>query len=130
VLYAGDDGLFACRTCRSLIHAIEPATECKRIMLRAQKAREKLGCFNLLDPLPERPKGMPLARYNRLRAKAYQATARWVALETEHLVKAQQPAWAREGARIAPSRQPGYRARLRAKKAAQQAAGKEPGEGM
>jgi hypothetical protein len=75
VLYAGGK-LFACRRCYGLAYASQQETPMYRGVGRAQKIRLKLGGSpNLLEPFPDRPKGMHRRTYARLRAQAKAAMA-------------------------------------------------------
>jgi hypothetical protein len=70
VLYAGGK-LFACRRCYGLVYASQQETPTYRGVGRAQKIRLKLcGSPNLLEPFPDKPKGMHWRTYARLRAQA------------------------------------------------------------
>ena len=63
-----------------------------RAISRAQKLRMRLGgSANLLEPFPERPRGMHRITYYRLSAKAMAAQERSIALEIDHLHRLSRP---------------------------------------
>jgi hypothetical protein len=75
VLYLGSSGLFACRRCQNLAYATQFERLGRRGVERARRIRMKLGGgANLLDPFPDRPKGMHQRTYARLR-DAYRTAA-------------------------------------------------------
>ena len=89
ILYrSGDSPFFACRVCNGLAYAVEQAAPRHRAILRAQRARLRLrGSPSLLEPLPERPKGMHRHTYDRLLGMARHATERWAAQQLAYLQK-------------------------------------------
>jgi hypothetical protein len=70
VLYAGGK-LFARRRCYGLAYASQQETPMYRGVGRSQKIRLKLdGSPDLLEPFPDKPKGMHWRTYAQLRAQA------------------------------------------------------------
>jgi hypothetical protein len=73
VLY-GPGKYFLCRHCYDLSYQSQREDKKDRALRRAQKISMRLGgSANVLEPLPERPKGMPLDTYMRLYWKYYEA---------------------------------------------------------
>ena len=63
-----------CRHCYDLTYATWQAGLRYRLILKAQKARERLGGdLGVANPFPAKPKGMHSRRYDRLRARHDQA---------------------------------------------------------
>lgn len=57
ILYGGD--IFVCRHCLQLAYASQRENDTYRKLSRAQKIRKKLGgSANMLEPFPQKPKGM------------------------------------------------------------------------
>jgi hypothetical protein len=85
ILYAAGD-LFACRLCYGLAYASQSESPCDRYRSRAQKIRMRLGGSpNLLEPFPEKPRGMHWRTYNSLRATSLTAEIRSVAIMQGYL---------------------------------------------
>ena len=73
-LYAPYDYPWRCRNCYGLTYATRQAAPRYRLILKAQKIRERLGGdLGVINAFPDRPKGMHWRRYNRLRAVHDQA---------------------------------------------------------
>ena len=69
VLYAAGD-LFACRDCYGLAYTSQQESPRSRLISRSRKIRMRLGGGpDLLQPFPERPRGMHERTYMRLRAR-------------------------------------------------------------
>jgi hypothetical protein len=63
-----------CRHCYDLTYATRQAGLRYRLILKAQKVRERLGGdLGVANPFPAKPKGMHSRRYDRLRARHDQA---------------------------------------------------------
>jgi hypothetical protein len=85
-LYLRDAQIFACRYCCGLAYRSQKEIPRHRAISKAQKLRLRLGgTANLLDPFPERPRGMHRITYYRLSAKAMAAQERSIDLEIEYL---------------------------------------------
>jgi hypothetical protein len=70
ILYGAGE-LFACRRCYGLSYASQQQTTLHRGLEQARKIRMRLGgSADLLEPFPERPKGMHRRTFRRLRARA------------------------------------------------------------
>ncbi len=64
----------ACRTCHDLAYASECESREDRLRRRARTIRRRLGgSANLLDPFPDKPKGMHRSTYARWRRKGLNA---------------------------------------------------------
>jgi hypothetical protein len=69
-LYSPDRRPWACRTCHNLSYRTRQIIPRHRLILRAQRIRQRLGgTANLVEDFPPRPKGMHQKRYRRLRAQ-------------------------------------------------------------
>jgi len=69
ILYGGS--IFACRHCHNLAYDSQSETRHGRMLIKTQAIRTKLGGSpSLLEDFPEKPKGMHLRTYYRLRQKA------------------------------------------------------------
>jgi hypothetical protein len=78
--------VFACRNCCDLVFASQSENPRYRAISRAQKIRIRLGgSANLLEPFPERPRGMHRITYYWLSAKAMAAHERSIALDNDYL---------------------------------------------
>jgi hypothetical protein len=70
ILYGAGE-LFACRRCYGLSYASQQQTALHRGLGQARKIRMRLGgSADLLEPFPEKPKGMHRGTFLRLRARA------------------------------------------------------------
>jgi hypothetical protein len=66
VLY-GPGRYFLCRHCYDLVYESQRENGMYRALHKAQAIRERLrGSANMMEPFPERPKGMHWSTYNRL----------------------------------------------------------------
>ena len=83
ILYASR-ALYKCRQCCGLAYASQSEGPCDRNRRRIQKIRMRLGGGrSVLDPFPEKPRGMHWRTYDRLRAQATTAEASSIALIAE-----------------------------------------------
>jgi hypothetical protein len=72
VLYLADE--IKCRKCARLRYESQFDSRLRRTLRKCRIIRWRLGgSANLLEPFPQRPKGMPSARYQSLWARAVQA---------------------------------------------------------
>lgn len=77
---------FACRTCHGLACESQRETAHSRRIRRAVAARRSLGgSGSLLEPIPERPKGMHLSTYWRAQARCVAAERRSIAASAARL---------------------------------------------
>jgi hypothetical protein len=73
-LFAPRGHSWRCRQCYHLTYATRQAGQRYRLILKAQKVRERLGGdLGVANPFPPKPKGMHWRRYERLRARHDQA---------------------------------------------------------
>ena len=73
-LYAPFGYPWRCRHCYGLTYATRQAAPRDRLILKAQKIRERLGGdLGVINAFPDKPKGMHWRRYKRLRAVHDQA---------------------------------------------------------
>jgi hypothetical protein len=86
-LYMRDEVSFACRQCCGLGYASQLEIPRHRAISQAQKIRMRLGgaSANLLEPLPQRPRGMHRRTYYRRFTSALAAQERAIALMVDHL---------------------------------------------
>jgi hypothetical protein len=71
ILFYGARGFLACRHCFDLAYPSEQESKWHRSLHKAQAIRNRLGgSGSLVDPFPNRPKGMHRRTYRRLYAKA------------------------------------------------------------
>jgi hypothetical protein len=79
ILY-GPGKYFLCRRCYDLVYESQRENKMYRTLHRAQDIRQRLrGSANMMEPFPEKPKGMHLKTYMRLFWEHHEA-------ETEQLV--------------------------------------------
>jgi hypothetical protein len=84
ILYAG--GLLACRHCCGLAYPVEQESKWHRTLRRARGIRVRLrGSLSLVDPFPERPKGMHRQTYHRLYAEGQQREGAFIAACSQFL---------------------------------------------
>jgi hypothetical protein len=73
-LFAPPGYSWRCRQCYNLTYATRQVGRRHRLILKAQKVRERLrGDLGVANPFPAKPKGMHRRRYERLRARHDQA---------------------------------------------------------
>jgi hypothetical protein len=73
VLY-GPGHYFLCRHCYDLPYESQNENEMYRALRRAQKIRDRLGgSVNMMEPFPDKPKGMHWSTYDRLFWKHHEA---------------------------------------------------------
>jgi hypothetical protein len=73
-LFAPDGYPWRCQHCYALSYATRQVGLRYRLILKAQKVRERLGGnLGVANPIPAKPKGMHSKRYERLRARHDQA---------------------------------------------------------
>jgi hypothetical protein len=71
---------FLCRHCYALSYESQRGDKAHRALRRAQKIRKRLGgSANMMEPFPEKPKGMHWSTYERLWQEHHEA-------EMEHLI--------------------------------------------
>jgi hypothetical protein len=88
-LYAPFGYRWRCRHCYGLTYATRQATPRYRLILKAQKIRERLGGdLGVANAFPDKPKGMDRRRYNRLRAVHDQAVESSLAMLTPRIERA------------------------------------------
>jgi hypothetical protein len=76
-LFAPRGHSWRCRHCYGLSYAMRQVGLRYRLILKAQKVRERLGGdLGVANPFPAKPKGMHWRRYDRLRARHDQAFER------------------------------------------------------
>lgn len=80
-LYLRDAPVFACRQRCGLAYASQQEISRHRATRRVQKIRMRLGgSANLLEPFPQKPRGMDGRTYYRVLARAIAAEERSIAL--------------------------------------------------
>jgi hypothetical protein len=78
--------VFACRQCCGLAYASQSENPRYRAITRSQKLRMRLGGGpSLLDPFPEKPRGMHRRTYGLLFNRIAAAQGRSIALERDYL---------------------------------------------
>ena len=78
-----------CRHCHGLTYTTRQAAPRYRLILKAQKIRERLGGdLGVTNAFPDRPKGMHRQRYDRLRAVQDQAVGSSLAMLTPLIERA------------------------------------------
>jgi hypothetical protein len=88
-LYAPFGYPWRCRHCYGLTYATRQAAPRYRLILKAQKIRERLGAdLGVINAFPDKPKGMHWRRYNRLRAVHDQAVGSSLAMLTPYIEQA------------------------------------------
>jgi hypothetical protein len=76
-LYDGGGDFFACRHCCGLAYASQQMSPRDRNISRARRIRMRLGGGpSIVDPFPDKPRGMHWRTYERLRARAQVSEAR------------------------------------------------------
>lgn len=84
ILYLGQTPWFACRKCHNLGYVSQSEPIGRRGIQRAREIRLKLGGGpNLLQPFPDRPKGMHRKNFLRMREAYEKAAIRCGALSTK-----------------------------------------------
>jgi hypothetical protein len=87
-LYYGPGKYFLCRHCYDLSYQSQREDKKDRALRRARKISMRLGgSANVLEPLPERPKGMHLDTYMRLFWEHHEAEMEHLASMRERLDK-------------------------------------------
>ena len=82
-LYAPHGQQWRCRSCYALTYATRQAAPDYRLILKAQKIRERLGGpLGVTDAFPAKPKGMHWRRYRRLRQLHDQAVGAGLSMLT------------------------------------------------
>jgi hypothetical protein len=72
ILYGGR--YFRCRHCYDLVYESQRENRMTRLLSKAQKIRARLGgSASMLEPFPEKPKGMHWRTYERLRWRELEA---------------------------------------------------------
>jgi len=85
-LHAFGNRPWRCRYCHNLTYAARQAVPRHRLILMAQKIRERLGgSLSMLDAFPPKPKGMHWKRYDRLRRRHDAATQQAFGMTTAYL---------------------------------------------
>jgi hypothetical protein len=88
-LYAPFGYRWRCRHCYGLTYATRQAAPQYRLILKAQKIRERLGGdLGVANAFADKPKGMHQRRYDRLRAAHDQAVGSSVAMLTPYIKRA------------------------------------------
>ena len=90
VLY-GPGRYFLCRHCYELVYGSQREDKTQRALRRAQKIRKRLGgSDNMMEPFPEKPKGMHLNTYMKLFWEYHEAEMEQLAGIREWLDKLEQ----------------------------------------